>query len=90
MIKNLASIFFSLEQFLNEINLIPKKSSQTTNMTFPIIKNKDIALFLYSFNNSLSSSFPSCLKYEDVRPPLKRLSKLKKKILDHEHSPTCK
>ena len=49
-------------------------------MTFPIIKNKDIALFLYSFNNSLSSSFPTGLKYEDVRPPLKRLSKLKRKF----------
>ena len=65
--------FVSFKQTLHEINKHnPKKAFQTADIPAPIIKgNKDdTALFIYlNFHNSLSSSsFPTGLKYVDVRP----------------------
>ena len=62
--------------------LNPKKASQTTDTPVSIIKrNKDVlALFIYhNFNNSLSgSSFPTVLKYADIRPVFKKDDKTDK------------
>ena len=64
--------FVSFEQTLDEINKLI--TSQARYIAVCIIKgNIDvIAPFTYfNFNNSLSSSFPSGLKYADVRPVIK-------------------
>ena len=64
--------FVSFEQTLDEIN--KPVTSQARYIAVSIIKgNVDvIASFTYfNFSNSLSSSFPSCLKYADVRPVFK-------------------
>ena len=75
--NNLKFSFCFTEQVLDEVNKLNlKRSSQTTDIPVPIIKdNKDIiALFIYhNFNNSLSSSsFPTDLKYADLRPAFKK------------------
>ena len=53
-----------------------KKTSQMNNIPVKVIKeNKDIvALFIHhNFNNSLSSpTFPTALKYPDVKPVFKK------------------
>ena len=75
--------FVSSEQTLDEINkLNMKKASQTMDILVPIIKEKKdvIALFIgHNFNNSLSSSsFPTGLKYANVRPVFKKDEKTEK------------
>ena len=75
--------FVLFEYILDEINkLNSKKASQATDIPVRIIKgNKDaIALFIYhNFNNSLSSSsFPTGLKYAEVRPVFKNDEKTDK------------
>ena len=62
--------------------LDPKKTSQMNDIPVKVIKeNKDIvAFFIYhNFNNSLSSStFPTALKYADVKPVFKKDGKIDK------------
>ena len=75
--------FISFEQNLEEINkLNTKKASQTTDIPVPIMKgNKHVvALFIYlNFNNPLSiSSFPTVLKYAEVKPVFKKMTNDKK------------
>ena len=79
--------FVSFEQALDEINrLNSKKTFQTTDIPVPVIKrSKDVmALFIqHNFNNSLSSSsFPTGLKHDYVRPIVKRMTKLIRKTKD--------
>ena len=69
--------FVSLNETLDGINkLNPKKASQATDIPIKIIKeNKDVVSFyvFHNFNNALSScSFPTALKYADVRPAFKK------------------
>ena len=75
--------FVSSEQTLDEINkLNMKKASQTMDILVPIVKEKKdvIALFIgHNFNNSRSSSsFPTGLKYANVRPVFKKDEKTEK------------
>ena len=75
--------FVSSEQTLDEINkLNPKKASQTTDIPVPIINGNKYVIALsigHNFNNSLSgSSFPTGLKYADVRPVFKKDDKTEK------------
>ena len=60
----------------------PKKPSQVNDIPVKVIKeNKDIIAFFihYNFDNSLSSStFPTALKYADVKPVFKKDDKADK------------
>ena len=69
--------FVSLNETLDGVNKFnPKKASQATDIPVKIIKdNKDVVSFyvFHNFNNALSScSFPTSLKYADVRPAFKK------------------
>ena len=75
--------FVSLNETLKRVNkLNRKKASQATDILVKIIKeNKDVVSFyvFHNFNNALSScSFPSALKYADVRPLFKKDDKTAK------------
>ena len=75
--------YTSFDQTLKELEKPdPKKTSQMNDMTVKVIKgNKDIVAFFihYNFNNSLSSStFPTALKYADVKPVFKKDDKTNK------------
>ena len=75
--------FVSLNETLNGVNkLNRKKASQATDIPVKIIKeNKDVISFyvFHNFNNALSScSFPTALKYADVRPAFKKDDKTDK------------
>ena len=78
--------FVSLNDTLKRVNkLNRKKASQATDILVKIIKeNKDVMSFyvFHNFNNGLSScSFPSALKYADVRPVFKKDDKTDKRKL---------
>ena len=69
--------YTSFDQKLKELEKLDrKKTSQLNDIPVKVIKeNKDIvAFFIYhNFNKSLSSStFPTALKYEDVKPAFKK------------------
>ena len=69
--------YASFDQKLKELEkLDPKKTSQLNDSPVKVIKeNKDIvAFFIYhNFNKSLTNStFPTALKYEDVKPAFKK------------------
>ena len=75
--------FVSLNETLTAVNkLNRKKASQTTDIAVKIIKeNKDVTSFyvFHNFNNGLSScSFPTSLKYADVRRAFKKDDKTDK------------
>ena len=73
----------SFDQTLKELEkLDPKKTSQMNDILVKVIKeNKDIVAFFihHNFGNSLSSStFPTALKYADVKPVFKKDGKSNK------------
>ena len=75
--------FVSLNETLDGVNKFnPKKASQATDIAVKIIKdNKDVVSFyvFHNFNNALSScSFPTSLKYADVRRAFKKDDKTDK------------
>ena len=75
--------FVSLNETLDGVNKFnPKKASQATDIPVKIIKdNKDVVSFyvFHNFNNALSScSFPTSLKYADVRRAFKKDDKTDK------------
>ena len=75
--------FVSLNETLDGVNkLNPKKFSQAADIPIKIIKeNKDVASFhvFHNFNSALSAcSFPTALKYFDVRPAFKKDDKTDK------------
>ena len=75
--------YTTFDQTLKELEkLDPKKTSQTNDKPVKVIKgNKDILVFFihHNFNNSLSSStFPTALKYADVKPAFKKDDKTNK------------
>ena len=75
--------FVSLNETLNGVNkLNRKKASQASDIPVKIIKeNKDVISFdvFHNFNNALSScSFPTALKYVDVRAAFKKEDKTDK------------
>ena len=75
--------FVSLNETLNRVNKLNcKKASQATDIPVKIIKeNKDVISFyvFHNFNNALSGcSFPTALKYADVRPAFKKDDKTDK------------
>ena len=79
--------FVSFEQTLDEINrLNSRKTFQTADIPVPVIKgDKDVMALLihHNVNNSLSSSsFSTGLKYDYVRPIIKRMTKLIRKTKD--------
>ena len=73
--------YTSFDQTLKEPEkLDPKKTSQVNDIPVKVIKeNKDNCSFLhksYNFNNSLlSSTFPTALKYTNVKPVFKKHEK---------------
>ena len=73
---------YSFDETLKEFEkLDPKKTSQVNDIPFKAIKeNKNIAFFIHhNFNNSLSSStFPTALKYGNVKPIFKKGDKTDK------------
>ena len=75
--------YTSFDQTLKEHEkLDPKETSQMNDIPVKVIKeNKDIVTFFihYNFDNSLSSStFPTALKYADVKPVFKKDDKTDK------------
>ena len=79
-----SSRFVSLNEGLTGVNkLNRKKASQATDIPVKIIKeNKDVISFyvFHNFSNALSTcSFPTALKYADIRPAFKKDDKTDKK-----------
>ena len=77
--------FVPLNETLDGVNkLNPKKASQATDIRVKVIKEKkDVTSFnvFHNFNNVLSScSFPTALKYADIRPAFKKDDQADKEI----------
>ena len=78
--------YTSFYQTLKELEKLDrKKTSQTNDKPVKVIKgNKDIVAFFinHNFNNSLASStFPTTLKYADVKPVFKKYDKANKETI---------